>query len=258
MYNNLQWYSAMQLFDLELFSEAELDGLLRILAPYEAQPMDMLRTLGQRMELRDKRGLMAGTAEIRKSKAGKILSDVLFYGLLLCLVCGALLLSQGDKRPILGYSFMNVISGSMQSVYPVDSLVVIKETDQDAIQIGNDITYMKDAETAVTHRVIGITEDYEGTGERGFETQGVDNDAPDFEIVRAANVIGVVKFHVPGVGQWLEWLRGNLVITLCFTAGILLLATLLKGAFKKAPEAKNEPKKKKRNLTHTQAPVPTQ
>jgi len=224
----------MQLSDLELFSEAELDNMLRILDRY--------------IKPADRHGPAAVPAVRSKRRSGKIVFDVLFYGLLLCLVGSAFLFSRGDKKPVLGYSFMNVISGSMQSVYPVDSLVVIKETGADAIRIGDDITFVREDKTAVTHRVIGITENYDETGERGFETQGVDNDAPDFEIVSAVNVVGVVKFHIPRVGQWLEWLRGNLIFTLCFTAGILLLAILLKGAFKKIPENKNEAKK--RNARH--------
>jgi signal peptidase I len=233
----------MQLRELEVFSDAELDSMLRILDSY--------------MQSADSRHIAGPAAQAKRSvkrRAGSIVSAVLFYGLLLCLVGGAFLLSQGDKKPILGYSFMNVITPSMQSVIPMGSLVVVKEVGRDTIRIGDDITFMKDAETTVTHRVIGITEDYEGSGERGFETQGVDNDAPDFEIVRAANVVGVVKFHVQRVGEWLEWLRGNLVITLCFTAGFLLLAVLLKGAFRKSPENQNEPKEKKKTQTQRHRP----
>ena len=231
MLKNGQWNGAMPLSDLELFSEAEMDSMLRI--------------LDRCMKPADTRGSAPGPGARPKRRIGKVIADALFYGLLLCLVGGAFLLAQGDKKPIFGYSFMNVITGSMQSVYPVGSMVVIKEADPADIRINDDITFVKEDETAVTHRVIGITDDYEATGERGFETQGVDNDAPDFEIVRAVNVVGVVKYHVPKVGQWLEWLRGNLVITLCFTAGILLLAVLLKGAFKKAPEDKNDRRKRR-------------
>jgi len=230
--NNGQWNDGAALSGLELLSEAELDSMLRILDRY-AQPVRTGPATGPGPAARPKRGM------------GKIIADVLFYGLLLCLVGGAFLLAQGDKKPVLGYSFMNVITGSMRSVYPIGSMVIVKEVDVDEIEIGDDITFAKDNETAVTHRVIGITDDYEGTGERGFETQGVDNVAPDFEIVRAVNVVGVVQYHVPNVGQWLEWLRSNLVITLCFTAGLLLLVILLKGAFRKNPEHENETKQKK-------------
>lgn len=236
MLSNAQGYSYMQLSDLEAFNEAELDSMLRILDRY-MQPVGGPQPMS---------GPVALPARSVKKRVGKIVSGILFYGLLLCMVVGAFLLSQGDKKPILGYSFMNVITGSMQSVIPMGSLVVVREADRNTIQIGDDITYMKDAETMVTHRVIGITEDYEGSDERGFETQGVDNDAPDFEIVRATNVVGVVKHHVPKLGQWLEWLRGNLVITLCFTGGFVLLAILLKGAFTKTPKNQNVPTKNRK------------
>ena len=173
-------------------------------------------------------------------KAWRIISTGLFYGLLLCLVGGAFLLSQGDKKPVFGHFFMNVLTWSMQSEIPQGSLVILKEVDPGTIQIGDDITYMRDAETPVTHRVIGITEDYEGSGERGFETQGVDNDAPDFEIVRAANVIGSVKAHIPRAGAWLEWLHEHLLLTLSFAAGLVLLFILLKGAFGKNLEERGQ------------------
>jgi len=219
----------MPLADLELFSEAELDSMLRILERY--------------MIPADRRNASAGPASPKRA-VGTIIFNVLFYGLLLCLVGGAFLLSLGDKKPIFGYSFMNVISTSMQSVYPVGTLVIVKAADEGTIQIGDDITFVTAEERQVTHRVIGIEEENEGSGERGYETKGVDNEEPDREIVREVNVVGVVKFHVPKMGQWLEWLRGNLIITLCFSAGIVLLAILLKGAFKKSPESQNEEERK--------------
>ena len=218
--------------DLELLSEAELDAMMRVL--------DLcLDPVG-------KIGFGSGPAP-GKSRVGKIISAVLFYGLLLCLVGGAFMVFQkGDKRPILGYSFMNVLTPSMQSVYPPGSMVIIKRVDPATIHIGDNITYAK-ADESVTHQVIGITENFEGSNERGFETQGVDNDTPDFEIVRAVNVVGVVKTHIPKVGNWLEWLRGNLILVGGFALGIPLLAILLKGAFRKEP-IDDSHKKRRRNV----------
>jgi len=221
----------MLLPELELFSEAELDDLLHILDPSKPAPPA---------------NIVQPTPKGTKSKAGKIVSAALFYGFLLCLVGGAFLLSRGEKSDVFGYSFMNVITSSMQSVIPVGSLVVVRAVDTDTIRIGDDITFMKDAETAITHRVIGIIENYEGTGERGFETQGVDNEQPDFEIVREGNVVGVVQFHVQRVGQWLEWLRGRLIFTIGFTVGLALLAILLKGALKKEPDEEKQKRPRRR------------
>lgn len=176
----------------------------------------------------------------KRKKIWHIVSAVLFYGLLATLIVCSFFISRGDKKPVLGYSFMNVITWSMEPEIPQGSLIIVKQVDSNTIRIGDDITYMKDSETSVTHRVIGITEDFENSGARGFETQGINNDTPDFEIVRAENVAGVVKISVPRIGSWLDWLRANLVLVVCFGGGILLLALLLRGAFKKAPAQKRK------------------
>jgi len=225
--------------ELELLSEADLDDMILVLD-------SCLNPAGGR-----------GSAAIRivpkpggkaDRKVGRIVSAILFYGLLVCLVGGAILVSRGAKKPVFGYSFMNVRTWSMEPDIPQGSMVIIRQVEPSTIQIGDDITYTKDAETSVTHRVIGITENFEGSGERGFETQGVDNDTPDFAIVPAVHVVGVVKTHIPKVGNWLEWLRGNLPLTLGFTAGFVLLAILLKGAFKKDPRERQNPPKQSRRL----------
>ena len=223
-----------QLPGLELCSEAELDEMLLIL-DLSLNPAGRAAPKG-------------GPDAI---PLGKIVSAVLFYGLLVCLVGGAFLFSRGEKKPIFGYTFLNVVTWSMESAIPQGSMVIVRQTPPAGIRIGDDITYMKDAETLVTHRVIGITENFEGSGERGFETQGVNNDTPDFAIVPAVHVVGVVKAHIPRVGSWLAWLRGNLALALGFTAGFVLLALLLKGAFRKDPasfQASSQKKKRRQHL----------
>jgi len=180
--------------------------------------------------------------EKKGKKTLRIISTVLFYTFIVCLIGGAVFLARGGegKRPFLGYSFMHVLTPSMQSVIPQDSLVINKSIDPNDLKPGDIITYMQDEDTAVTHRVIAITENYEDSGERGFETKGDENDAPDFDIVPAIHVVGIVRFHVPRVGGWLAWIQENLFILLGFTVGIILFFILLKGALKKSPEEKAE------------------
>ncbi|MCL2106639.1 MAG: signal peptidase I [Oscillospiraceae bacterium] len=215
-----------------LLSEGEMDKLIDLLDA----------CLGARAEPEAPWGLPAAPGPgkrpagyARKATARKIISAVLFYGLLSMLVLGAFLISRGDKKPVFGYTFANVLTWSMQPEIPQGSLVIIKDVDPDTLEIGDDITYMQNAETSVTHRIIGITEDLGGTGQRGFETQGIDNDAPDFELVPAVNVVGKVVFHAPLLGEWLDILRRNLLLFAGFTAGLILLAVFLRGALKKGP-----------------------
>ena len=195
------------------------------------------------------------SAQKNRKKTGRIVMDILFYGMLAALIAVAFFISRGDKKPIFGYSFMNVLTWSMEPEIPQGALVLVKKIDTNAIQIGDDITFTKDPETSITHRVIGITEDFQNSGKRGFETQGIANDTPDFDIVPAVNVAGKVMFRVPKLGGWLEWLREHLLITAGFAVGLLLLAILLRGAFQKSPKetpGKNEepPKSARRKKRH--------
>jgi len=163
----------------------------------------------------------------------------------IALIAGAVFISSGDKKTVLGYSIMNVITWSMEPEIPQGSLVIVKKVDANTIKIGDDITYMKDPETSITHRVTGITENYEDAGARGFETQGIDNDAPDFEIVRAVNVVGVVRFSAPRVGNWLEKLGENPWYMAFPVAGWVAIS-LFVNAMRKTPTPADKQKTKKR------------
>ncbi|MFQ9798525.1 MAG: signal peptidase I [Clostridia bacterium] len=116
----------------------------------------------------------------------------MFYLVLIAVVVGVLFISGKESGPksFAGYSAFTVLSGSMESEIPKGSLVVTKQVDPSELQIGDDITYLSNPTTTITHRIVGITENYADTGQRAFTTQGVMNSAPDKQPVPAANVVG--------------------------------------------------------------------
>jgi signal peptidase len=122
----------------------------------------------------------------------------------------------------------------MQDAIPRGSLIVVKRVESHEIEVGDDITYMRDANSTITHRVVQIYEDYKNSGERGFQTQGVNNAAPDPDVVYAPNVVGVVLFHVPTLGAMLAYLGGNLHIVFIFFGLLMVLSFALGKLFAKA------------------------
>jgi signal peptidase len=104
---------------------------------------------------------------------------------------------------------LTVLSGSMSPAYDPGSVVIVRPTPADELQIGDAITYQirPDDPTVVTHRIIGVTVD--GRGDRGFVTQGDANNAPDPEPVIAEQVKGRVWYSVPYVGYVFSWLSGT-------------------------------------------------
>lgn len=138
--------------------------------------------------------------------------DLAFYVALAALVLGVFLFrAAGGGAPVTfaGFSAMRVLTGSMQDVIPQGSLIITRSVDPATLEIGDDITYMAGEETTVTHRIVDITENFNGSGQRGFTTQGVMNDRPDEQKVPAANVVGKVIFHNLFLGEALAFVQAN-------------------------------------------------
>lgn len=173
----------------------------------------------------------------KKNKALIIVSNIVFYTLILSLVFGAFLVrssKKGSPWMIGGYSAMTVLTGSMEDVYPQGSLIITKSVDADKLKIGDDITYMTGENSSITHRIIGITENYLETGERGFETKGVMNSKPDSEIVAASNVVGRVVFCSKTLGDIAKFITNNWPFLLFIVVIFVVLLSFLKWNAKKS------------------------
>jgi len=167
------------------------------------------------------------------NKAGlKKFSDILFYVIIAFILIVTLVFGgkTHDGFHLFGYSGFTVLSGSMQREIPEGSLVITKAVEPETIEIGDDITFVRDDNATVTHRVVDIIEDYAGNGSRGFQTQGLENPEPDRDIVYADNIIGMVKYSVPELGFALSYASDNLGIVFIIFGGILA-ATIAFGKF---------------------------
>lgn len=166
-----------------------------------------------------------------KKKKFAWIGEMIFYGMLIALILGAFLIrSNSDGRPIsiAGYSAFTVLTGSMESEIPQGSLVISKTVDPETLQIGDDITYMSGPTSTITHRIIGITENYLDTNERAFETQGVMNANPDKNPVPAANVVGKVVYHNEVLGQIATFASNNWPFLIFILIVAIALFTILK------------------------------
>jgi len=143
----------------------------------------------------------------------------------------------------------------MQSEIPRGSFVLIRETDPNRIEVGDDITFMMNATTTVTHRVIGIYENYNDSGERGFQTRGVDNRFVDEDIVQANNVIGRVQFHIPLLGAALSFVAANVWIIGGLFIGCLILLTTLKMFFSESIKERRQKKQQQLAADAAQPPL---
>lgn len=174
----------------------------------------------------------------RKGRILRMVGNMVFYCMLVLVVVSALFIratSNGAPRSLAGFTGMLVLTESMQSEIPKGSLVIAKATEPKMLQIGDDITYMANQTTTITHRIVGIIENYENTGQRAFQTQGIMNAQPDKKPVPAANVVGKVVFHNAVLGTIAGFI-GEYWLFLLFVLAVMIgLAVILTRIYRKEP-----------------------
>lgn len=161
--------------------------------------------------------------------------ELLYDGILILVCAGILAGSMGGSRGprmLAGYSAFLVLTGSMEDTFPQGSLVVTKHTDAEDLEIGDDITYLVDATTSVTHRIVGIEENYQDSGQRSFQTQGTMNAVPDQTLVPAVNVVGKVIFHSVILGVAAAFLQENWPLVLFFLLVLIIFVKVIKKILK--------------------------
>lgn len=118
-----------------------------------------------------------------------------------------------------GCEMKAVLTGSMEPELPIGSLIVIRPVEYEDIQVGDDITFVRDQNlNLVTHRVVAKDD-----ATRHITTKGIANNIPDAPTVYE-NVVGKVVFDIPLVGYLviaLETKKGKII------AGIVIIAFLL-------------------------------
>ena len=140
----------------------------------------------------------------------------------LCLAVVILLGLAMLVAPHFGWRFDTVYSGSMEPAINVGAMVVVSQVDPATIREGDIITFASHnkADSFVTHRVVGVTNDGRALL---FRTKGDANNAPDEELVRASDVVGKVRLSVPYAGYAADFLRKPLGFGLVIGVPALLI-----------------------------------
>jgi len=179
----------------------------------------------------------------KKRKNNSIVSNVVFFCILFAAVALVFLFSAGGTgapKNFAGFSIMTVLTGSMQSEIPQGSFVITHKVDPATLQIGDVITFMKDDNTTVTHKIVGIYQDYESSGEIGFVTRGVENPENDAQVVMQENVVGKVIFSNLAIGEVFTLIKDNLQTFIIMTGLFIVLLAALSVFLKNGPAKRTE------------------
>lgn len=167
---------------------------------------------------------------VKTKKPGNII--ILAITILICIVLVPILIAnltiivksftRPDEVPgFLGYKPFIVLSGSMEPVFDLGDLVLVRETQPESLQVG-DIISFREGESVITHRVKEIIEE---EGQRKFVTKGDNNNVEDRIAVTENKLEGRYLFKVSGLGNFAIFMQtpmGMLIfIALPLTAFIL-------------------------------------
>ena len=144
---------------------------------------------------------------------------------------------------LVGLKPFAVLSGSMEPAYHVGSLIYVKSVDYKQLQVGDDITYMLDEDTVVTHRIIEVLVDEQDPNVLRYFTQGIANDVPDAVSVHYKNILGKPIFSIPYLGYVSNYIQNPPGMYVAIAAGaFLILLVFLPDLF--ADDKKDDKKKK--------------
>lgn len=173
--------------------------------------------------------------EEKKTKLQKrvsvLVTIMLILTVLLCLYIVIQVLTNGYVN-IGGYMMFRVVTGSMEPTIPVGALLVTKETEIAAVNLGDIICFRtQEAEIwgkIVTHRVVHVMEMADGSVM--FRTRGDANLAVDQYVVDASNFVGKVIWHTGDdsvLAGIISFFTNKVGFLGCIVFPCLLLASLI-------------------------------
>lgn len=156
----------------------------------------------------------------------KLISNILYviiFTLIIVLTLVVISTRSSGEPAVFGYTLKSVLSGSMEPEFNTGSLILVKEiTDVKELQKGDVITFMQDANTAVTHRIVDKTKQGDHLL---FKTKGDNNAAADSALVSDENVRAqYTGFQLPYAGYMLHFASQPIgTAVLLIVPGVMLL-----------------------------------
>ncbi len=152
---------------------------------------------------------------------------------------------------LVGLRPLAVLSGSMEPVYHVGSLIYVKNADYTELESGDIITFMLDEDTLATHRIMEVVPDEEDASVIRFRTKGDANDAEDGALVHYKNVVGTPVFTIPKLGYLADFIQNPPGTYIAITAGALFLMLLFIPDLFSGEEGDSEKKDRKAKKEQT-------
>ncbi|MTD38336.1 signal peptidase I [Erwinia sp. CPCC 100877] len=166
---------------------------------------------------------------------------------------------QKQDKSLAGYRIFGVLTNSMVSPgdkirsggFRAGDLLIIKETPEDEIKVGDVITYHPSSDPInkstnyLTHRVVAVKEEFGNEKGIYFVTRGDANQTDDMPI-SADSLVGKVTWKVPKIAGVLNFIRENLLISVIFIVSVLGFVWIMQNYILTSKTTTEKKRKKKR------------
>ena len=145
-------------------------------------------------------------------------------------LCVVVFTKQGEAPNIIGYTALRITTGSMEPAYPVDTMIVVKQTDPSQIEEGDVISFYSEdpaLDGAVnTHRVVSVEKTEDGWR---YITKGDANNTVDAYDVESQYLIGKVVFSSLILGKVTRLVSNPLVFipVILVPLGMILIGNMV-------------------------------
>jgi len=129
---------------------------------------------------------------------------------------------------LIGLRVYSVLSGSMEPVYHVGSLIYVKPVDVFQLKSGDVISFVLGENTVATHRIVEVVPDENDSNVLRFRTKGDANSAEDGSLVHHKNIIGTPVFSIPKLGHVADFIQNppGMYISLALAAVLVIFVAL--------------------------------
>lgn len=175
-------------------------------------------TLDERVSYRNLR-----KKRIKRAVSRAILWTVIVLLLPIMVFFTIIVFSPNSGHSFFGYTFYIVASNSMRPEFEEGDMIIVKtDFSFEEIQIGTDITFVRESDgKIVTHRIRSYADTENG---REYTTRGINNMVDDDTTVNFNNIIGVKIKTLVAFGDVITFFRSTVGMIVLFLSFGLLMA----------------------------------
>lgn len=167
----------------------------------------------------------------KRNNKNKKITKIILYAIIIIIIYNILIVGVSSilnrtGKSIFGFKAYIITTESMNPNIKSGDIIIVKETKEDLLEVGDVITFKINNGVTITHRIIDIVQTPEG--EKEYVTKGDNNNLEDVENVKYEQIEGSKVLKVPYFGKIAILLQDEVYLILIIIIILLICLHLQK------------------------------